>query len=387
MEYSQGASATSSHDVRVVVLAGEPNWGAAVSRTIAGMVSPRPPACFTSLEPAKAFFRQQDVDLVFLDLNLEDSRGLATLREVRHAAPVAALVVMTTEQDEEQALEALRQGAQDYLVKGHEDSTVLRSTARFALERMRSIVEVHQWQHILSMTLDALPSGVALLDATGRVQMVNQAWKRMAESDNPLLKNCEVGANYLAICDALVNPAFAIHAVARGILQVLAGLLPRFSMEYAVPHAGGADWFELDITRFVLPRGTSIVVSNLDVTERHVLQGHMVLHEALHSKVGMEAGSLLGLIDVDGVCHFHQPSTLACRSTILDRFQSPAKGGELLAALFQTGSLGPLPVPMRAPDGQDAPYLLSGALLTGIQGEPPLALVVARAMNEGAEDQ
>src|SRR4051794_5469290 len=58
------------------------------------------------------------VDVVLLDLILPDSEGLATFNAVRDHAPSVPIVVMSALDDEELALEAVREGAQDYLVKG-----------------------------------------------------------------------------------------------------------------------------------------------------------------------------------------------------------------------------------------------------------------------------
>jgi DNA-binding response OmpR family regulator len=57
-------------------------------------------------------------DVVLLDLNLPDSRGLDTVRQAHAAASSVPLVVLTGHDDEALAFEALKKGAQDFLVKG-----------------------------------------------------------------------------------------------------------------------------------------------------------------------------------------------------------------------------------------------------------------------------
>ncbi|MBI2481747.1 MAG: response regulator [Planctomycetia bacterium] len=57
------------------------------------------------------------IDVVLLDLNLPDSEGLETFRVLHEAVPQVPVVVFTSVDDEEQSLQALRQGAADYLVK------------------------------------------------------------------------------------------------------------------------------------------------------------------------------------------------------------------------------------------------------------------------------
>ncbi len=77
-------------------------------------------------------------DLVLLDLSLPDSRGLETLAAVRASAPAVPIVVLTGWNDEEIAVRAVREGAQDYLVKGQFDGELLVRAIRYAIERMRA---------------------------------------------------------------------------------------------------------------------------------------------------------------------------------------------------------------------------------------------------------
>ncbi len=75
---------------------------------------------------------------VLLDLNLPDARGLDLLREVLDSAPAAAVVVFTGFDDEHEGVAAVAAGAQDYLVKGQVDGSLLGRSLRYALERRRA---------------------------------------------------------------------------------------------------------------------------------------------------------------------------------------------------------------------------------------------------------
>jgi two-component system, cell cycle response regulator len=79
------------------------------------------------------------VDAVLLDLSLPDESGMNTLRRVVDATSTAVVVVMTGGGDEELGLSALREGAQDYLVKGTVTGQVLRRALRFAIGRQSSL--------------------------------------------------------------------------------------------------------------------------------------------------------------------------------------------------------------------------------------------------------
>jgi len=84
------------------------------------------------------------IDLVLLDLGLPDSQGLDTFNKVHAQVPAVPIVLLTGLDDEMFAVQAVRQGAQDYLVKGDVDSTLLCRAVRYAVERKRSEEELRE---------------------------------------------------------------------------------------------------------------------------------------------------------------------------------------------------------------------------------------------------
>ncbi|MFA4985920.1 MAG: response regulator [Candidatus Brocadiia bacterium] len=81
------------------------------------------------------------IDLVLLDLGLPDSQGLETLRSIRNSAPGIPIVVLTGNDSEEVASAAVREGAQDYLVKGQAGGHILVRSMRYSVDRKRAEVE------------------------------------------------------------------------------------------------------------------------------------------------------------------------------------------------------------------------------------------------------
>src|SRR5229473_3164518 len=75
---------------------------------------------------------------VLLDLGLPDSQGLNGLRELLQLEPEAAIVVLTGEASEHLGEQAVRAGAQDYLVKGEVAGPMLHRVIRYAMERRRA---------------------------------------------------------------------------------------------------------------------------------------------------------------------------------------------------------------------------------------------------------
>ena len=74
-------------------------------------------------------------DLVLLDLGLPDAQGLETLVKTHERAPQVPIVVLTGLDDEGLTVQAVQEGAQDYLVKGQIESGPLARAVRYAIER------------------------------------------------------------------------------------------------------------------------------------------------------------------------------------------------------------------------------------------------------------
>ena len=160
-------------------------------------------------------------DLVLLDLGLPDSQGLETLvqllAEERQQWPV---VVLTGLDDEENAMAAIRHGAQDYLVKGHFDLQLLSRTIGYAMERHQLRIALEKSMErirLAALVMQAALEGIVIADLDFRIIEINPAFTditgmRLAEvhGESPLL----FGAGdyekerYLEIQDTVKNGGF-----------------------------------------------------------------------------------------------------------------------------------------------------------------------------------
>lgn len=104
------------------------------------------------LEDARALAAGERFDVVLLDLGLPDARGLDGVRELRAAAPETAIVVLSGIGSEAVALEALTNGAQDYLVKGQASDDALQRSIRFAIARREADVAQRRFAAIVEST-------------------------------------------------------------------------------------------------------------------------------------------------------------------------------------------------------------------------------------------
>jgi signal transduction histidine kinase/DNA-binding NarL/FixJ family response regulator len=97
-----------------------------------------------SVASACAALRSLTVDVVLLDLTLPDSRGLEALHRVRAASPQTPVIVLSGVADQVLALEALRAGAQDYVLKPPPDGPTFARILRYACERHRLMQAIEE---------------------------------------------------------------------------------------------------------------------------------------------------------------------------------------------------------------------------------------------------
>lgn len=90
-----------------------------------------------TMEEALRHLGKIPIDAILLDLALPDSEGLATLERANAAADYLPIIVLTGLEDEAVAIEAVRKGAQDYLIKGQTGARQLMQTILRAVERKR----------------------------------------------------------------------------------------------------------------------------------------------------------------------------------------------------------------------------------------------------------
>ena len=91
--------------------------------------------CVGSVSDARSALSKQAIDLIFLDLALPDSKGLEGLRRLTSMSLNAPIIVLSGSEDKSLALEALKHGAQDYLIKGTMNAAALSRIIGYSIER------------------------------------------------------------------------------------------------------------------------------------------------------------------------------------------------------------------------------------------------------------
>jgi signal transduction histidine kinase len=161
----------SENPLRVLIIEDDPDW-----ITLIRLCLEEPDSMgmsFTldsagTLEKGLSRLDSEPFDALFLDLHLPDSTGIETLLRVNERAPALPILVMTNLGTESLALEALRLGAQDYLIKSTSDSRLLKRSLWYAIERYRLRL---QSEELMTRSADAM----AVVDNAGNARYLNPA--------------------------------------------------------------------------------------------------------------------------------------------------------------------------------------------------------------------
>lgn len=114
-------------------------------------------------------------DIILLDLNLEDSLGYETFSKIQTAAPSTAILVLSASDDEDLAIRTVREGAQDYLVKGSFDRRLLLRAIHYAYERKQAEEALRQSEATVRSIFENSLDGIVIIESQGHCLEANAA--------------------------------------------------------------------------------------------------------------------------------------------------------------------------------------------------------------------
>ena len=123
--------------------------------------------CLDSLSSGMAKVKFDGYDIILLDLGLPDSHGLATLTKLNEIRPEAPVIVLTGLADEETGIKAVKEGAQDFLIKGQVDKNLLTRSIQYAIERKAADRKLHESNERFRIVLNNAPITIFAIDKRG----------------------------------------------------------------------------------------------------------------------------------------------------------------------------------------------------------------------------
>jgi PAS domain S-box-containing protein len=133
----------------------------------------------SSLTAAVERLAKGGIDAVLLDLGLPDSQGINTFLKIHDQFPGTPIVVLTGLIDERLGLQAVRQGAQDYLVKGQVHSQWLCRAIFYAVERMQVREELLRSEQRYRLLVEKNHAGVYRASLDGHIMDCNEAFAKV----------------------------------------------------------------------------------------------------------------------------------------------------------------------------------------------------------------
>lgn len=105
-----------------------------------------------SLTEALDLVQHQSFQAIILDLHLPEGQSFESIPQFIQYCPGAPILILSGVEDEEQAILAVKSGAQDYLIKGQTSSSTLCRAIRYAMERHRATQRITQLAHYDHLT-------------------------------------------------------------------------------------------------------------------------------------------------------------------------------------------------------------------------------------------
>lgn len=146
----------------------------------------------------------------------------------------------------------------------------------------------------LGFALNALSSPLTILDQSGVIVYVNQAWKNFADANGLTMADYGLGHNYLSYCEsAEANLGLESVPVSQGISAVTSGASAEFHCQYPCHSPTEERWFQIRVEPFDQEDGRHVIIIHENITDSKVSENRLrnILE---NSPIGMVVISLDG---------------------------------------------------------------------------------------------
>jgi len=227
--------------------------------------------------------KANQLDLVLLDLSLPDSRGFETFAKAHAHAPDLPIIVLTGLDDRSLAVKAVREGAQDYLVKGQVSGDLLSRSIRYAVERKGAEQALRASEERYRQLVENATDVIYSHDLVGNITSANPAGGR-------IFGYAAEDLEHLTIWD-LVDPDY-VAETEQMIQDQLEGVARAGPYEILARNKSGSPvWVEVN-PRLVQRPGASPEIQGVarDVTERKEMEEQLRRQERLAALGQLAAG-------------------------------------------------------------------------------------------------
>lgn len=255
------------------------------------------------LADSESYLRQEKFDAILLDLGLPDSSGMDTLMAVRSVSSIP-IIILTGLADEEFAVQAIKAGADDYLVKAQINRLLVARTIRYAIERKRSEDEFKISEARFRNLFEQSPISVQIFSPDGRTVEVNEAWKALWGISPDALNG------YNILKDEQLAKKGVISYIRRGFSGESSEIPAVYYDPAEIGIQGNARW----VRAFIYPvkdedgKIRQVVLTHLDITERMAAEREFRESEERYRIVTESAHDAIFTIDQNSIIVLTNPA-------------------------------------------------------------------------------
>ncbi len=146
--------------------------------------------------------------------------------------------------------------------------------------------------------LDSLPAHISVLDKTGTIIAVNEAWRNFAKSNclEEQISTTDIGQNYLKVCERSEAFEAETKKVVENLRAVLNGELKSFSFEYPCHSPNEERWFILQVNAMK----DGAVVSHINITDRKNAEDLLKISEQFNRSIFENSPDCVHILKLDG---------------------------------------------------------------------------------------
>jgi PAS domain S-box-containing protein len=183
---------------------------------------------------AYRLLREREIHLVLLDLSLPDSWGIHSFQRLKEVVQRIPVIILTGLSDMTVALEAIKEGAQDYLVKSELTEGLLAKTIQYSLERKRNLEylqeSIERFNTVVKATNDAIWDWDI---AAGKLSLVGDTYQQLFGHDR-------VGAGSLEeLWEEVMHPDDRERVLSKLERVIREGVASKWEDEYRILKVSG----------------------------------------------------------------------------------------------------------------------------------------------------
>jgi PAS domain S-box-containing protein len=254
-----------------------------------------------TLEEGLKRYDDGQYDVILLDLGLPDSQGFDTFNQVHDHASRTAIIILTGLKDEELGIRAVKEGAQDYLVKGQVDGKLISKSINYGMERNNLRLDLAQRESNLSAIMENTSDSIWSTDLEGNLLTLNSNFKNQFQFAYGI--DLKTGFN---MYDDLPNDE---NHFWDGIHEKIIKN-ERFSVEKHYEFPNISIDVEISVNPIRSKDGKVIGASffSRDITERKIYEQKLKDSEEHLRLITDNMNDVIGQMDINGIITYSSPS-------------------------------------------------------------------------------